>query len=104
MVTELKIHDEATAKVKKIAEEKNITTVWERYLEQLPQCGFGLLGLCCKNCNFGPCRIDPFSANDISSSGGDKGSKGGICGADADVISARNLLRHIAGGCACHSD
>ncbi|RLG78838.1 MAG: hypothetical protein DRO40_13450, partial [Thermoprotei archaeon] len=33
------------------AEEEGISTVWHRYLEQQPQCGFGLLGVCCRNCN-----------------------------------------------------
>ncbi|MDO8734315.1 MAG: anaerobic carbon-monoxide dehydrogenase catalytic subunit [Elusimicrobiota bacterium] len=94
MSSELKTYDEATKKLKEIAEEKEIKTIWERYQEQLPQCGFGLLGLCCKNCNFGPCRIDPF---------GD-GAKEGICGADADTISARNLLRATAAGTSSHSD
>ena len=37
-----------------------IETVWDRYDTQDPHCGFGRLGLCCKNCNLGPCRIDPF--------------------------------------------
>jgi len=86
--------DGATLEAKEATEEIGVDTVWERYLAQLPQCGFGQLGLCCKNCNFGPCRIDPFG----------EGPKVGICGADADVISARNLLRHTASGAACHSD
>lgn len=71
-----------------------IETVWERYDAQDPHCGFGTLGLCCKNCNLGPCRIDPF---------GDA-PQAGTCGADADTISARNLARHTAAGSACHSD
>ncbi|MCS7279998.1 MAG: carbon monoxide dehydrogenase, partial [Thermodesulfobacteriaceae bacterium] len=45
-------------------------------------------------CNFGPCRIDPFG----------EGPQTGICGANADVIATRNLLRHTAAGTACHSD
>lgn len=94
MTTEIKTQETATIKVKKNTEDLSIKTVWERYLQQLPQCGFGLLGLCCKNCNFGPCRIDPFG----------EGPQTGVCGADADVISARNLLRNTAGGAACHSD
>ncbi|MFN3966546.1 MAG: carbon monoxide dehydrogenase, partial [Endomicrobiia bacterium] len=94
MSTETKIIDNATNKLKQVTEEKMIETIWERYSQQLPQCGFGLLGLCCKNCNFGPCRIDPFG----------EGPQTGICGADADVISARNLLRNTAVGAACHSD
>ena len=42
----------------------------------------------------GPCRIDPF---------GD-GPRQGVCGADADIIVARNLGRMIAAGAASHSD
>ncbi len=74
--------------------DANIETVWTRYEAQTPQCGFGLLGLCCKNCNLGPCRIDPF----------EEGPQVGTCGADRDTISSRNLARHVAAGSACHSD
>ncbi len=42
------------------AEKEGIETAWHRYIAQQPQCGFGLLGTCCRNCNLGPCRIDPF--------------------------------------------
>ncbi|MCD6196290.1 MAG: anaerobic carbon-monoxide dehydrogenase catalytic subunit [Staphylothermus sp.] len=76
------------------AEEEGIKTAWHRYLEQQPQCGFGLLGVCCRNCNMGPCRIDPFGY----------GPTRGVCGATADTIVARNLLRMIAAGAAAHSD
>ena len=86
--------DAATQELRKIAQEANIQTIWEREILQEPHCGFGLLGICCKNCNLGPCRIDPFG----------EGAKEGACGADADVISARNLLRHIAAGAGCHND
>jgi len=82
------------AKLKKIAATCGAVTVWDRYQEQSPHCGFGTLGLCCKNCNLGPCRIDPFG----------EGAQVGTCGADADTISARNLARHMAAGSACHSD
>jgi len=75
-------------------EEEGAKTAWHRFLEQQPQCGFGLLGVCCRNCNMGPCRIDPFGA----------GPTRGVCGADADTIVARNLLRMIAAGAAAHSD
>jgi carbon-monoxide dehydrogenase catalytic subunit len=67
---------------------------WDRFEQQIPQCGFGKLGLCCRNCSMGPCRIDPF----------EEGAKAGICGATADTIAARNLLRMIAAGAAAHSD
>ena len=76
------------------AEEEGIETAWHRYLLQQPQCGFGMLGICCRNCNMGPCRIDPFGY----------GPNRGICGASADTIVARNILRMIAAGAAAHSD
>jgi carbon-monoxide dehydrogenase catalytic subunit len=86
--------DQASLEMLKKAAGENIGTVWDRYEKQQPQCGFGLLGTCCRNCNMGPCRIDPF---------GD-GPEEGICGATADIIAARNLLRMIAAGAAAHSD
>ena len=86
--------DAATQEMRKIAEDLSIQTVWERALLQEPHCGFGMLGICCKNCNLGPCRIDPFG----------EGAQVGVCGADADIIAARNLLRHIAAGAGCHND
>lgn len=76
------------------AEKEGVKTAWHRYLEQQPQCGFGTLGICCRNCNMGPCRIDPFG----------HGPSRGICGATADTIVARNVLRMIAAGAAAHSD
>ena len=42
------------------AEQAGIETVWDRYEKMLPECGFGELGVCCRNCNMGPCRISPF--------------------------------------------
>ena len=86
--------DPASLEMLSRAEEAGLETAWERYDKQEPQCGFGLLGLCCRNCNMGPCRIDPF--------GGEPAK--GVCGADADTIVARNLLRAIAAGAAAHSD
>lgn len=77
----------------RVAREKGVETIWERYQAQLPQCGFGEAGVCCRNCLQGPCRIDPF---------GD-GPQVGICGATADTIVARNLVRAIAAGTASHS-
>jgi carbon-monoxide dehydrogenase catalytic subunit len=73
---------------------RNLPVAWDRHEAMQPQCGFGQLGLCCRNCTMGPCRIDPF---------GD-GPSEGICGATADVIAARNLARMIAAGAAAHSD
>jgi carbon-monoxide dehydrogenase catalytic subunit len=69
-------------------------TAWDRFDKQQPQCGFGEMGLCCRNCNMGPCRIDPFG----------EGPAKGVCGASSEIMVARNLLRMIAAGAAAHSD
>lgn len=86
--------DRATRIMLSKAEQAGLATAWDRLDDQEPQCGFGLLGLCCRNCNMGPCRIDPFG----------NGATAGVCGATAETIVARNLLRAIAGGAAAHSD
>jgi len=78
----------------KKAERDQIETVWDRYQSQLPQCGYCEMGLSCRICNMGPCRVDPFG----------EGPQHGVCGADADIIVARNLGRMIAAGAASHSD
>lgn len=70
-------------------EQLGIDTTFDRFDAQKPQCNFGLCGTCCKICNMGPCRITP------------KAPKG-VCGADADLIVARNLLRSAAAGAAQH--
>lgn len=75
--------------VKKAARDK-AKLVFERFEEQQPQCLWGYTGVCCKNCNMGPCRIIPGKASQ------------GVCGATADIIAARNLLRTISAGACCH--
>ncbi len=82
----------SVAMIKKAAEE-GTQVVWDRYEAQLPQCGFGELGVCCRNCLQGPCRVNPFGEPST-----------GICGASADTIVARNLLRNVASGAATHVD
>ncbi len=94
MARELKYADKASQEMAKRANDSHIETIWDRYDKMQPQCGFGTLGICCRICSMGPCRIDPF---------GD-GPKVGVCGANADTIAARNLARMIAGGAAAHSD
>jgi carbon-monoxide dehydrogenase catalytic subunit len=64
---------------------------WDRLEAQLPQCGFGKQGICCRICSMGPCRIS-------------KKARVGVCGADADTIVARNFLRIVAAGVSAHSD
>ncbi len=86
--------DPASQEMLERAEAADISTAWDRLEEMEPQCGFGRLGICCRNCSMGPCRIDPFG----------EGPQAGVCGANADTIAARNLLRMVAGGAAAHSD
>jgi carbon-monoxide dehydrogenase catalytic subunit len=86
--------DKATQEMLQRAKSQHLETAWDRWEAQQPQCGFGQLGICCRICNMGPCRIDPFG----------KGPQKGVCGADADTIVARNLTRMIAAGTAAHSD
>lgn len=74
------------------AKKDGAKLIFDRFEEQQPLCPFGLSGVCCKNCFQGPCRIIP------------RKSERGICGADVDVIVARNLLRTVAAGAACHTD
>jgi carbon-monoxide dehydrogenase catalytic subunit len=94
MATKLKYADKASQQMVKEAAKQDIDLVWDRYEAMQPQCGFGSLGICCRNCSMGPCRIDPFG----------EGPQVGICGANADTIAARNIVRMIAGGAAAHSD
>jgi carbon-monoxide dehydrogenase catalytic subunit len=76
------------------AAEDGIETAWDRLANQQPQCGFGQLGVCCNRCAMGPCRIEPFG----------KKPDRGVCGANADLIVARNVLDDLSTGAAAHSD
>jgi anaerobic carbon-monoxide dehydrogenase catalytic subunit len=76
------------------ARKDQVQTVWDRHADQQPHCGYCETGLSCRICIMGPCRIDPFG----------EGPQLGVCGADADIIVARNLGRMIAAGAASHSD
>jgi carbon-monoxide dehydrogenase catalytic subunit len=57
-----------------------INTAFDRLDDQRVKCNYGVLGVCCRLCSNGPCRITPESPR-------------GVCGADADAIVARNFLR-----------
>lgn len=71
------------------SEQLGIDTAFDRFDKQKPHCSFGLAGICCKICNMGPCKITVKSPR-------------GVCGADADLIVARNLLRSAAAGASQH--
>ncbi len=72
------------------AEELGIGTAFTRADEMAP-CNIGAVGMCCKQCGMGPCRLT-------------KEGSVGVCGATIDTIQARNLTRAIAAGSAAHSD
>lgn len=86
--------DPGSQEMLEVADKAHLETAWDRLEDQQPQCGFGELGVCCRHCNMGPCRIDPFG----------EGPTAGVCGATADIMVARGLLRMIAAGAAAHSD
>lgn len=81
--------DPAVREMLRHMEAAGIETPFDRFDAQKPHCGFGLNGTCCKNCHMGPCRITPKSPK-------------GVCGADAHLIVARNMLRWTAAGVAAH--
>lgn len=70
-------------------QENGLETVFDRFDTQKPQCSFGIAGVCCKNCTMGPCKIT-------------KKSPKGVCGANADTIVARNLVRAMAAAVSGH--
>ena len=92
-LSRLSIHKDAQEMLR-VARDEHIPTAWDRLAEQEPQCGYCSLGISCRICAMGPCRIDPFG----------EGPQKGVCGADADIIVARNLARMIAAGASAHSD
>lgn len=94
METEKRTIDPAARYLLKKSGELNIETGWDRFNAMQDACGFGELGLCCRHCMNGPCRIDPFG----------EGPQKGICGISADGIVARNLCRMVATGASAHSD
>ena len=90
--TEARTIDENAKPMLEMTMREGIETVWDRFEMQQPPCKYCESGLSCARCTMGPCRIIP--PHRIR----------GVCGADADLIVARNLLDTIATGAAAHSD
>ena len=84
--------DENAKPLLEMAMKEGLETVWDRYEMQQPPCKYCEAGTSCMRCTMGPCRIIP--PHRIR----------GVCGADVDLIVARNLLDTIATGSAAHSD
>lgn len=79
----------ADKKLEGFIAELPMETSFHRVEPQEIKCGFGLQGVCCRLCSHGPCRISPDSPK-------------GICGANSDVIVARNFLRAVSAGSGCY--
>ncbi len=88
-LTDPSVHDSTNAMLERAAAH-GVSTTFDRYRAQQPQCGYGMQGVCCQLCSHGPCRITGHASR-------------GICGADADTIVARNLLRLATHGAAAYS-
>ena len=85
--------DEAAKEMLRHTLREGIETTWDRFEMQQPACMYCSEGVSCNRCAMGPCRIMPQHHRHR-----------GVCGADADLIIARNLLDTIATGAAAHSD
>ncbi|MCR4418859.1 MAG: anaerobic carbon-monoxide dehydrogenase catalytic subunit [Clostridia bacterium] len=86
--------DPAALEMLQKAQEANVTTAFDRFLAQQPQCQFGYTGICCRFCMAGPCRIRSLDG---------PGSRG-ICGASVWTIVARSVGLMILTGCASHAE
>ena len=64
------------------AEKDGVETMYKRKLGYKVQCGFGLQGVCCRNCGMGPCRISPKTPR-------------GLCGADEHTIEVETMLECV---------
>ncbi len=70
-----------------------ITAAHRVSMRGIEPCLFGKGGICCRNCNMGPCQIIEGVDSMV-----------GVCGADAATVAARNFSRIVAGGAAAHID
>ncbi|MBC7263757.1 MAG: anaerobic carbon-monoxide dehydrogenase catalytic subunit [Chloroflexi bacterium] len=90
MEVEKRTKDPVAQTILKIAEEKGLSTAFQR-AEEVKPCPIGSEGLCCKLCGMGPCRL--VGKTEV-----------GVCGATRATVAARNFARMVAAGAAAHSD
>jgi len=95
-MTESKGHSAAPGAQKIIdwSVEHKLETCFDRAQKMKP-CPIGKIGVCCKNCNMGPCRLTGKNAEDEIT---------GVCGATVGTVVARNFLKMAAAGTSAHSD
>lgn len=82
--------NEATRELLRHLNEQAVETFLDRFEAQQPQCRYGLRGLCCRMCQWGPCRID------------EKRTRG-VCGRDLNQVVMANILRALVSGLAAHA-
>lgn len=80
MISGKKHHDVQSHEIHQAVLSQGMSTVFERFEAQQPQCGHCKKGLSCQLCSDGPCRISAKAPL-------------GVCGATGDLIVARNLLQ-----------
>lgn len=83
-----KSQDSAVNQVLAVAYRSRTPLIWDRAEAMQPQCGFGRLAICCTDCQEGPCRTNPFSAEQQQT----------ICGRDKQELAARSFLRKASDG------
>lgn len=83
-----KSQDSAVNQVLAAAYRSRTPLIWDRAEAMQPQCGFGRLAICCTDCQEGPCRTNPFSAEDQQT----------VCGRDKHELAARSFLRKASDG------
>jgi carbon-monoxide dehydrogenase catalytic subunit len=98
---QIKSIDQATLDMIEKATEEGVSTIFER-AERIRPCPIGAEGSCCSVCAMGPCRV-PLAKGKIETPE-EKRKRTGACGATAETISARNLVRKMAVGAASHGD
>ncbi|MGE5617726.1 MAG: hypothetical protein ACM3US_00540 [Sphingomonadaceae bacterium] len=84
--------DKATENAITQAAAAGIPLPFDRYEDQVPVCRFGQMGLDCKACTQGPCRVNPFDA-----------TNGTACGRDREGIVSASFLRLVADGAVANS-
>lgn len=90
----LKSADAVAGRIIEWGVARKIETCFDR-VETMKPCPIGETGACCKMCYMGPCRLVGKNAEE---------EVVGICGASLPAVVARNLVRMIAAGTACHGD
>lgn len=77
------------------ARKFKVETIFERTKKIMKnECELGAIGVCCNLCSMGPCTVRTSAFASLSQN--ENMSWKGICGADADLIVSRNILRSVS--------